>query len=168
MVDHQRGFADDGGRNDYAANGGDVYTSPGAPLSPSWKSATLGEEAGPASLAEGGVMGSTAQAANAKKTFDAIDNVASGVIFCGSMVKISEITDGCSLTYLLGEKYIDPDDYYSGTDPATMPPRWSAITRTSPAGRFFRRFATPAAMPPGGDSAAPIPAAFRWPFATAR
>ena len=105
------------GRNDYAANGGDVYTSPGAPLPPLWKSALPSEEAGPASLAEGGVMGSTAQAANAKKTFDAIDNAANGVIFCGSMVKLTQVTDGCSVTYLLGEKYLNSDDYYSGGDP---------------------------------------------------
>ncbi len=105
------------GRSDYAANGGDIYTSPGAPLPALWTSAPPGDEAGPASLAEGGVMGSKRQAAHAKKTFDAIDNAANGVIFCGSMVKMSDITDGCSNTYLLGEKYLNPDAYCTGQDP---------------------------------------------------
>jgi prepilin-type processing-associated H-X9-DG protein len=105
------------GRNDYAANGGDVYTSVGSPLPPLWKSAPPGEEAGPANPAEGGVDGSKEQAANAKATFDAIADAANGIIFCGSMVKLDQITNGDSNTYLLGEKYIDPDYYESGEDP---------------------------------------------------
>jgi hypothetical protein len=104
-------------RNDYAANGGDVYTSPGAPLPPLWKSAPPSDEAGPASLAEGGVNGSKKQAANAKATFTAIEKAVNGVIFCGSMVKMADITDGAANTYLLGEKYIDPDYYLTGEDP---------------------------------------------------
>ena len=104
-------------RNDYAVNGGDVYTSPAAPLPPRWRSAPPGEEAGPASLAEGGVNGSKAQTANAKKTFDAIADVANGVIFCGSMIKLADITDGAANTYLLGEKYLNPDAYATGEDP---------------------------------------------------
>jgi prepilin-type processing-associated H-X9-DG protein len=102
-------------RNDYAVNGGDVYTSPGAPLSPLWKSAPPGDEAGPASLAEGGVNGSKKQAANT--TFTNIANTANGVIFCGSMIKLADITDGAANTYLLGEKYLNPDAYSTGEDP---------------------------------------------------
>jgi prepilin-type N-terminal cleavage/methylation domain-containing protein len=103
-------------RSDYAANGGDAYTSPGAPLPPLWKSALPGDEAGPASFAEGGVKGSKTQAASAKATFDAISNAANGVIFCGSMVKMADIADGAANTYLLGEKYLNPDAYLTGED----------------------------------------------------
>ena len=104
-------------RCDYAANGGDVYTSPGAPMSPKWKSAPPGDESGPATLADGGVKGSEDQSAKAKATFKAIDDAANGVIFCGSMIRFADITDGSSNTYLLGEKYVNPDFYTTGEDP---------------------------------------------------
>jgi prepilin-type processing-associated H-X9-DG protein len=35
-----------------------------------------------------------------------------------SMVQASEVTDGTSKTFMLGEKCRDPDTYYTGTDPA--------------------------------------------------
>ncbi len=31
-------------------------------------------------------------------------------------MRISDITDGTSTTYLVGEKYVCPDDYFTGTD----------------------------------------------------
>ena len=105
------------GRTDYAANGGDAYTSPGAPLPPRWLSAPPDDELGPASLAEGGVNGSAKQTANATATFDNIGKTANGVIYCGSMVKLADITDGTSVTYLLGEKNVGPDWYLTGEDP---------------------------------------------------
>ncbi len=37
---------------------------------------------------------------------------ATGAICCGRTVKFSDITDGASLTYLIGEKYLSPDSYY--------------------------------------------------------
>ena len=98
-------------------NGGDVRTSPGVPASAKWKSAPPNDESGPASLADGGVKGSEEQSANAKATFQAIADKANGVIFCGSMIKMADITDGSSNTYLLGEKYVNPDYYASGEDP---------------------------------------------------
>jgi prepilin-type N-terminal cleavage/methylation domain-containing protein len=104
-------------RNDYAANGGDVYTSPGATSPPLWTSALPGDQAGPVSLAEGGVKGSKTQVANAKATFTAIDKAANGVIFCGSMIKMADIADGTGNTYLLGEKCLNPDAYATGEDP---------------------------------------------------
>ena len=32
-------------------------------------------------------------------------------------MKFSDITDGASRTYLIGEKYLSPDSYYNGTAP---------------------------------------------------
>ena len=58
------------GHSDYAINGGDTYTAPGIPTRPLWQ-AWNGDYnyCGPVSLAEGGVNGTPAQAANAKATF---------------------------------------------------------------------------------------------------
>jgi prepilin-type N-terminal cleavage/methylation domain-containing protein len=39
-----------------------------------------------------------------------------GVSFQGSQVRLAEVTDGTSVTYLIGEKYLNPNSYASGTD----------------------------------------------------
>jgi prepilin-type N-terminal cleavage/methylation domain-containing protein len=41
----------------------------------------------------------------------------SGVSFLHSQIKIAHITDGTSNTYLIGEKYVDPNQSTAGTDP---------------------------------------------------
>jgi prepilin-type N-terminal cleavage/methylation domain-containing protein len=41
---------------------------------------------------------------------------ASGVVFAGSMVRMSDITDGSTSTILLGEKHVNPDHYLDGQD----------------------------------------------------
>ncbi|MGA2033483.1 MAG: DUF1559 domain-containing protein [Thermoguttaceae bacterium] len=38
-----------------------------------------------------------------------------GICFRRSMITPGDITDGLSSTYMVGEKYLDPDDYYTGT-----------------------------------------------------
>jgi hypothetical protein len=40
-----------------------------------------------------------------------------GVSFQRSKIGLKEITDGSSNTYLIGEKYLDPEDYETGRDP---------------------------------------------------
>jgi prepilin-type N-terminal cleavage/methylation domain-containing protein len=52
--------------------------------------------------------------------FAAIGNVAAvstGIFFFASTVKMQEVTDGASNTFLLGEKYVGPDWYDTGVDP---------------------------------------------------
>ncbi len=39
-----------------------------------------------------------------------------GVCYTRSVLKMAAITDGASNTVLAGEKYLDPDNYYTGTD----------------------------------------------------
>ena len=46
-----------------------------------------------------------------------IDGIATGISFYHSAVKMSEISDGTTHTYLLGEKYVNPDSYVDGSDP---------------------------------------------------
>ncbi len=103
--------------SDYAANSGDfcvgewcagVYSA--APL---WVAAWPGaSDSGPASLADGGVGAATAaQRANAKANFDQSAKLMSGVVYLGSLTKMSDITDGTSNTYLAGEKSVGSDWY---------------------------------------------------------
>ncbi len=47
-----------------------------------------------------------------------IDGIATGISFYHSAVRMAEITDGTTSTYLLGEKYLNPDSYTDGSDPA--------------------------------------------------
>ena len=42
----------------------------------------------------------------------------SGVSYLRSQVTMASVTDGASNTYLIGEKYLDPDYYYNGEDAA--------------------------------------------------
>jgi prepilin-type N-terminal cleavage/methylation domain-containing protein/prepilin-type processing-associated H-X9-DG protein len=94
-------------RSDYAANGGDTYTDPSTG---GWSAA------GPPSLAVGGATGTPAQVAAAKTEFNAVAAAASGIVYTGSMIKMSDISDGASNTYLVGEKYMNPDWYLNGWD----------------------------------------------------
>jgi len=84
------------GRCDYAANGGYLDT--------------FGCYSGPATLAEGDNR--TTQQWNAIGTA----HTEGGVVGIHKMVKLADITDGTSNTYLVGERYICPDHYHSGMD----------------------------------------------------
>jgi prepilin-type N-terminal cleavage/methylation domain-containing protein/prepilin-type processing-associated H-X9-DG protein len=44
------------------------------------------------------------------------DNPATGISYLRSEVIMAWITDGTSNTYMLGEKYLNPDSYYNGDD----------------------------------------------------
>ncbi len=46
--------------------------------------------------------------------YDAYRNGVTGLSYIRSQVKMAMITDGASNTYYAGEKYLNPDDYFSG------------------------------------------------------
>ena len=107
------------GRADYAANGGDyvIYysCSYGTGVSYSWSDWQGYQESGPAILEDGGDVGDRCPARPksqvAKQTFTAYATAATGIVYPGSLIKVSDITDGTSNTYLCGEKYAVPDCY---------------------------------------------------------
>jgi prepilin-type N-terminal cleavage/methylation domain-containing protein/prepilin-type processing-associated H-X9-DG protein len=107
-------------REDYAANGGDFradQTSADANGTPGpfWGSSYENDWGGPVAATQiidaGGNMTD-----GAKRTFTAIGFRSNGVMFCGSMIRAADITDGVSNTCLLGEKSLCPDNYYNGAD----------------------------------------------------
>lgn len=84
-------------RSDYAANGGDVKIS------------GIFENYGPTSIAQ-------AESAAGRAGFAEIAANATGIVYCGSNLDVAQVSDGLSNTYLVGEKYMCPDAYYTGTD----------------------------------------------------
>jgi prepilin-type N-terminal cleavage/methylation domain-containing protein/prepilin-type processing-associated H-X9-DG protein len=96
-------------KSDYAINGGDYYTQPS--WSPSYGDAATGP-ANPTQIENPpGQM-----TANGQGTFVAIASVATGISYGGSMITVADVTDGTSNTYMLGEKYVNPDWYTTGGD----------------------------------------------------
>ena len=63
---------------------------------------------GPASLSEGD--------SDPKGQFANIAKRANGIIYCGSMITMADVTDGASNTYSVGEKSLHPKDYTTGAD----------------------------------------------------
>ncbi len=100
-------------RNDYVGNGGDFPTSPYGHAA--WASAPPNTGAGPTSTMQveypPGKMTPGAQS-----TFAGVATSATGIMYCGSLIKMADITDGTSNTYLIGEKYVYPDFYSTGGD----------------------------------------------------
>jgi prepilin-type N-terminal cleavage/methylation domain-containing protein/prepilin-type processing-associated H-X9-DG protein len=85
-------------RNDYAISAGDRNCQ--------------GMHQGPATLAEGD---SPTYAWN--PPYGLLTD-STGVSYLRSQVELSSVTDGASATYLIGEKYLNPDNYETGTDPS--------------------------------------------------
>ncbi len=72
-------------------------------------------EGGPASASV--VVDSNNQiTATARSEFNTVAQYATGIMYCGSMIAMSDISDGTSNTYLVGEKYLDADAYQTGSD----------------------------------------------------
>ena len=92
-------------RSDYAGNGGSEFSDPGTHGS-SWGP---NDNKGPDDIADG--------EQNGPVNFRAISAAVNGIFSPGSQTRLAHVQDGTSHTYLFGEKYITPDDYFSGFDP---------------------------------------------------
>ena len=87
------------GRGDYGASSGDGTTAVNPNFPSGYPQTLAGGDSAPNSAWEAlpGTM-----------------NDATGVIFRRSRITISQVADGTSHTYLLGERYLNPDNYYDG------------------------------------------------------
>jgi prepilin-type N-terminal cleavage/methylation domain-containing protein/prepilin-type processing-associated H-X9-DG protein len=126
------------GHADYACNGGDFYTDPDNPVGAAW--ASIYTCAGPNNTTE--VENPPGQMTDqARTTFRNVAKVATGIMYCGSVVRMADVTDGASNTYLIGEKYLNPDCYFTGNDSTDNGPalqgdnadiaRWSGWSETN-------------------------------------
>jgi prepilin-type processing-associated H-X9-DG protein len=84
-------------RTDYAANCGDPETN--------W------DLDGPETLDQGDQMA-------ASGTWPDVSKVATGICYLRSQIRVGDVLDGASNTYLIGEKYLNPDSYEDGSDGA--------------------------------------------------
>ena len=89
------------GKIDYAANSGTTNSSASVP----W--------CGPGSLAAGDAM-TEANTSGNWGSYPYVNDT--GVVFLHSATRLAEIIDGTSNTYLIGEKYLNPDSYATGQD----------------------------------------------------
>ena len=85
-------------RTDYGANGGRRYTDP---VNAGWG------VAGPATIPSDAALASRAAT---------INRVANGIVYTLSTVSQIDVSDGTSNTYMVGEKYLNPDFYFNGRD----------------------------------------------------
>lgn len=91
---------------DYGTNGGSVFTWPGD-VDPSWG------WIGPPSFTAGD---NSLAGITTSSSWIAISAKSNGIVFATSLTTVAMIEDGLSKTYLLGEKYLNPDAYTTGTD----------------------------------------------------
>jgi len=86
-------------KTDYAANAGYPY--------PYYPYTTVG----PPTIAAGDTW-------TIQNAWIDLSGICQGICYLRSQVTLAMVHDGASNTYMLGEKYLNPDAYFNGTDPA--------------------------------------------------
>jgi prepilin-type processing-associated H-X9-DG protein len=74
--------------------------------------------AGPNSLDEGDDPNYMSPTPPDPPTWPTVYETANGICFLRSEIRMAHIRDGSSQTYMIGEKYIDPDHWFTGTSSA--------------------------------------------------
>jgi prepilin-type N-terminal cleavage/methylation domain-containing protein len=92
-------------RSDYAANSGNVFHLPGQPPMGPFEFADI------INPKEGTWIFDPKMPFYKPK-----DGAQNGITYQRSKVRLAQITDGASNTLLVGEKYLNPDDYFNGID----------------------------------------------------
>ncbi len=164
------------GRSDYAANGGDYYNDPGSSVPGGWPSSY-----GPNNVTDvENPDGSGQEASTARTCFAAIAKVGTGIVYSGSLIKMADVTDGTSNTYLVGEKYLNPDDYATGNDPGDNESCWTGENQdntrwsswhypiVNPATDWWPPYQDTPGSQNGCCFGRHTPTVSRWPSATAR
>ncbi len=99
-----------GARSDYAANGGTQWWDPNSGGNTIGTGYVLSGCTSTSAVMAKGTFGWTA-------TYPTGTNAGiTGVIFCGSMIRQVDVRDGTAHTIMVGEKYLNPDDYLTGND----------------------------------------------------
>jgi len=95
-------------KTDYAANGGDVYASPDA--LGIWPSNCYNNACGPppSSIPNSDAL--------TQLNFQVMNFGPTGIVCALKMTSAAEITDGLANTYLVAEKYLQPELYLNGVD----------------------------------------------------
>jgi len=98
-------------RSDYGSNGGDTNTHPS--VYGTWNSDHCGNtDCGPKSPPSETDLGQ-----RAKAIVESVNPAPpTGIVHLLSMVRAAHVRDGLSNTYLVGEKYLNPDSYLTGAD----------------------------------------------------
>jgi prepilin-type processing-associated H-X9-DG protein len=93
------------GRSDYASNGGTVMQD-----CHSYTRFFSSTGSGPTSIGQ-------AESDKGREAWEKIADISNGVFFPACELKITDVEDGASCTYMFGEKFINADDYTTGLDP---------------------------------------------------
>jgi prepilin-type processing-associated H-X9-DG protein len=77
-----------------------------------------------------------------------------GISYLRSMVSVAMVRDGMSSTYLIGEKYLDPDHYVDGTDDGDNSNIYTGYENDSYRGTYYNAGTPSATYTPMQDTAA--------------
>jgi prepilin-type N-terminal cleavage/methylation domain-containing protein/prepilin-type processing-associated H-X9-DG protein len=134
-------------KSDYAANSGDIGYTGGY---------------GPSTLDQGNAGGGF----DDRGYFGANPPVLqTGIMYLCSEIKMADITDGTSNTFLCGEKYLCPDNYFNGLDPGDDQTAYSGSDIDNE--RWTGYFGAVYRISPMQDQAGYVPHPYDLPFGSA-
>lgn len=67
------------------------------------------------------------------------ESISTGIAFHRSEINLARVVDGSSHTYMIGEKYLNPDSYFTGTDGADNESMYCGYNNDNHRSTFFNR-----------------------------